>query len=445
VCLGSQSAPCEVATSYGKVAVSGTVEVGDGTNAPDLSLYGTLPSADATGDILSLDLWSGMGAMAGGVVPGTYTIAGADTDFTTCGLCVYLRGNVGSNLPGSLQMATGGTVTITSVSGTLQATVANATFKHVTVSASGQVDAPDGCATTLTQATFNGTVPALNDTCPAALALNTAKLGPGFTGTIAVLGDTTNAAADTAGTCRATSGKDLVYSLTIPAGLTRDVKATMQFATTTNRPYVYIRKSCSSTTATEQVACAYAASGSYTVTASAPALGAGTYYIWADGYAATTAGLFLLSVKVEDPAVCLVPASFGAVTPLDQYATGDTTNGEYGEFQLDPQGNAATVEIYPGSGVFTTAVAPGTYTLSGAELNYATCGLCVMVYDWFGKPHMATGGTVTLSSVAGNLKGSLSNVTFEQVTINASTFQSTPVSGGCHTGITSLSFDTALQ
>ncbi|MGC4116554.1 MAG: hypothetical protein QM765_18645 [Myxococcales bacterium] len=87
---------------------------------------------------------------------------------------------------------------------------------------------------------------------------------------------------------------------------------------------------------------------------------------------------------------------------------------------------------------------PGTYVLSGDELNYATCGVCVLMVDNLGTPYMVTSGTVVLTSVSGNLTGTLTNATFEEVTIDGQTYESTPVAGGCQSSITSVAFDAAI-
>lgn len=62
---------------------------------------------------------------------------------------------------------------------------------------------------------------------------------------------------------------------------------------------------------------------------------------------------------------------------------------------------------------------------------------------------MATGGTVTVAVVGTalgqQLTGTLSNLTFAHVTIDQSTFMSTPVGDGCTSSITSASFDGTLE
>lgn len=118
-----------------------------------------------------------------------------------------------------------------------------------------------------------------------------------------------------------------------------------------------------------------------------------------------------------------------------------------------------TFEIYTGYAPFgteanPTPAVPGTYQISGNQLQYADCSICLTMasnvaadgssYD---DDFMATGGTVTITeagtAVGGNLKISLSNLTFEHVTFDGPT--STPVGDGCNTAITSATFEGQLM
>lgn len=96
-----------------------------------------------------------------------------------------------------------------------------------------------------------------------------------------------------------------------------------------------------------------------------------------------------------------------------------------------------------------TAVVPGTYQLTGDQLNYATCGVCVTLASnataqGWEDDFMATGGTVTIAAVGDavgeTFTATFSNLTFEQVTIDANTSESTPVGNNCTTAITNATF-----
>ena len=120
-----------------------------------------------------------------------------------------------------------------------------------------------------------------------------------------------------------------------------------------------------------------------------------------------------------------------------------------GLLNTDAAPDIVQLELYAGFGLFAGKdIAPGTYPLTGDELNYASCGVCVRIFadateQALGAQYFATGGSVTLSSTTGNLVGTLDNVTFTKVTI-ADDFTSTPVGDGCETVITAASMDTPL-
>jgi hypothetical protein len=60
------------------------------------------------------------------------------------------------------------------------------------------------------------------------------------------------------------------------------------------------------------------------------------------------------------------------------------------------------------------------------------------------RVYMVTGGNVTLTNVGGRLTGSASNLTFEEVIVEESTYHSTPVEDGCRARIDGVSFDDEL-
>jgi hypothetical protein len=107
------------------------------------------------------------------------------------------------------------------------------------------------------------------------------------------------------------------------------------------------------------------------------------------------------------------------------------------------------LELIKGFGVYTTNITVGQHTLSGDELNYATCGLCPRLFtdctttECADQQFYATGGTINVTSITPNLTYTVSNLTFVEVTVDPTTFESTPVPGGCSTSIASGSFDAA--
>ena len=109
------------------------------------------------------------------------------------------------------------------------------------------------------------------------------------------------------------------------------------------------------------------------------------------------------------------------------------------------------VEFYTGFAPFgtsqaPTAVVPGTYQLTGSQLQYADCGVCLRIgtnadsgTGMYEDDYMVTGGTVTVTAVdnrvGGNLAFTLSNLQFEHATIDPDSFMSTPVGDGCNSSI----------
>jgi hypothetical protein len=157
------------------------------------------------------------------------------------------------------------------------------------------------------------------------------------------------------------------------------------------------------------------------------------------------------STFVCEGSSCAVAANLGA---LPQATTG--ASHPLGAIVLSVPLNTGALpdylqlELYEGMGPFIGGFVTGTFPLTGSELQYATCTLCVRLFgdtDSNGAPaqfYMATGGTVTLSSVSGYLTGSLSGVSFEHVTIDSS-YNSTPVGDGCTSYVSSMSFDAYIS
>ncbi len=166
---------------------------------------------------------------------------------------------------------------------------------------------------------------------------------------------------------------------------------------------------------------------------------------------------------VDGPPACNISSpDFGDLGTVMQgfasYDPGMAENGDpaYPYVSFDAPLTAAMppdvvfVELYSGFAPFGTQTAPtpavaGTYPLTGDQLQYNTCSVCVTAAakaapNSNGGDFMATGGTVKITevgtAVGGPLAIELSNVTFEQATFK--TGVSTPVGNGCTTKITKL-------
>lgn len=175
------------------------------------------------------------------------------------------------------------------------------------------------------------------------------------------------------------------------------------------------------------------------------------------------------------PEVCTAASSYGSatVTGGSAYAftfdeiTADGSNGLVdanqgfsGDLNSDPMPDSFEIDLYEGFGAFggsgSGAITKGTFTLSGDDLSFQKCGLCLQIYtdlDSDGAPtdlYFATAGTATLTSVGtatgsnvstGTLAGSLSNVAFAQWDSGSA---DEPI-GSCTTSITSLSFSGTIE
>ncbi len=114
------------------------------------------------------------------------------------------------------------------------------------------------------------------------------------------------------------------------------------------------------------------------------------------------------------------------------------------------------IENYPS---FGGADGPETRALDDIELSYATCGVCVLLKTGC-QPHgdhshcettfmPEAGSSLTFdeleSEVGGDWSGSLSPIRFIEVSIDGSTYETTPVSGGEQIELDTWSFEVVLQ
>lgn len=100
------------------------------------------------------------------------------------------------------------------------------------------------------------------------------------------------------------------------------------------------------------------------------------------------------------------------------------------------------IDLYDGYGAFKAApAAPGTFTIGGEDADPIDCGLCVYLTfatdEWYWSLQ-ATGGTVTVDTVDGRLKGTASGLTFKEL----SDVDEGYMEGGCSATIDTIPFDT---
>ena len=168
------------------------------------------------------------------------------------------------------------------------------------------------------------------------------------------------------------------------------------------------------------------------------------------------------------PEPCIIEGNLGTLTPVQDPPPGGFSYGAnpavpYGvegkglyELTAPPQlPDWFMFQAWDQTTTFPTALTTGTFTIGGDDLQYATCGVCAMlVGDHTGaadeeitNTFMATGGSVTIDSVAPTLSVTYSNVNFQQVLFadpNNPTVSS-PHPSGCTATVASLSFTVNLQ
>jgi hypothetical protein len=120
----SNNANCLVMADYGALGAK--------TGA-----YGTTGGVTATvtldagppRDTFFVKLVSGKGVFTGGVLPGNYTIAGADAQYSNCGLCVHIIADIVSGAGPTKS----GTVNLTSTSNPITGSATNLTLREVDI------------------------------------------------------------------------------------------------------------------------------------------------------------------------------------------------------------------------------------------------------------------------------------------------------------------------
>jgi hypothetical protein len=185
--------------------------------------------------------------------------------------------------------------------------------------------------------------PPANENCTSTQAL------PAFANNmVSVTGDLRAAADDTAGTCGGAMGGDAVYSFTTTAAQSVTATLTADASAPNYTPVVYIRTTCDSTAATDEVTCNLGFAGDV-ATVQVGYLPAGTYYVWTDADG-MPGGKFKLDVALGTP--------------------GPTNDSCFGPAPLTFNGNVATTAVD-----LTTAhndvTSPNCFTGDGPDLVYS--------------------------------------------------------------------------
>lgn len=155
-------------------------------------------------------------------------------------------------------------------------------------------------------------------------------------------------------------------------------------------------------------------------------------------------------------AACTAEMDYGVVDVLDPIAESEDDPDISGTVDViivenDVAGNLSSgtvvLELWNELTVFSGgSIVPGVYEITGDELQYASCGICLMLeIDRDGMDandvYMATGGTVEITAVSPNIVGTASNITFQHVNIDPETSESTQHPDNCLSMFMTWSFD----
>ncbi|MGI5865628.1 MAG: clostripain-related cysteine peptidase, partial [Myxococcales bacterium] len=493
VCVGGTVGSCTLPSSYGVVDVAGAIE-----GSPDsaMAVQAALPSADGTYDLIAFELYAGFGALAQGIAPGSYTLQGDDLNYATCGLCLRLFGDIDTSSGTFTQQffATGGGVVIDQVEGTFIATVIDATFVEVTIDSTSwqSTPVPGGCTTEFESIAFNRPASGAEDcatpgdedgdgladcadpdcasapeclsgaTCDDAIALELTDGTYSFT--------TVGAADEHQPSCQSNDSSELVFRFEVTEPIN------VAFETSGFDTVLYLRSSCTGA----DLYCDDDSGSTFRGSRIEAALTAGTYFLFVDGFN-NVASNFTLTVDVEAVGSCgegetpcgldccgagetcadgvCVGGTVGSCTLPSSYGVVDVAGAIEGSPDSAMAVQAAlpsadgtydliAFELYAGFGALAQGIAPGSYTLQGDDLNYATCGLCLRLFGdidtssgTFTQQFFATGGGVVIDQVEGTFIATVIDATFVEVTIDSTSWQSTPVPGGCTTEFESIAFN----
>jgi hypothetical protein len=172
------------------------------------------------------------------------------------------------------------------------------------------------------------------------------------------------------------------------------------------------------------------------------------------------------------PGACNALASYGTPsftavnqTAVESYAAAFTVIEKnlvwQGFLSTTAQPDALTITFNPNKAPFGSPITPPSAPIDLSTQNQtSTCGACVVLYTQLGsnslpsastQTYLATGGTLSLSvapavppSSSSSVSATLSNVTFEHVTVDGQSGVSTPAPDGCTTTLTSALIDSPV-
>lgn len=139
------TAKCHILGYYGDLGTK------SGTTSQGVTTSTIVLDPGPPRDSFFLKLNAGKGVFAGGLATGTFTLAGADLDFSNCGACINIVADIAMTGPTTFYFATAGTLTLTATqppAGSIQ----GVTFREVT---SAGAPVPSGCDARIDRMTFS--------------------------------------------------------------------------------------------------------------------------------------------------------------------------------------------------------------------------------------------------------------------------------------------------
>jgi hypothetical protein len=149
---------------------------------------------------------------------------------------------------------------------------------------------------------------------------------------------------------------------------------------------------------------------------------------------------------------CLVPASYGALGAQAGVADLTGANSITITLAAGPPKDDLFLAFTDGKGAFAGGIKPGTYTITGDDTGFPTCGLCTTILAHIDAQNgpakflFADAGTITLTTITpasqtapSQLVGSAQGLHFTEIDLGAGG-GGAPIQGGCTTAIDAVSF-----
>ncbi len=160
---------CLISDSYGDLgSQSGTVAIRpaeeDMPEGPRVVVLEVPLDQAAAPDVLVVELWEGSIGFTDGIEPGSFQLAGTNSDLINCGACVYIAADrVAGEVP-VRHVASAGTLTLDEVDlrpgGRIVGRLTDVTLREVELKQGGQGEVENGCTSSVSNVALSFTVAA---------------------------------------------------------------------------------------------------------------------------------------------------------------------------------------------------------------------------------------------------------------------------------------------